>query len=123
MGLLAGQLTDQHYEDAFAADPRIDQLRSVMRVQEDQSYSASYLDPTQRSIANSVQVFFTDHVDSVSGHRLPFSDQSWPESGLNELAQRCQPPDIHGHSGDGIAACLGNPVIFCDTARDRPGKN
>lgn len=60
VGLLAGQLTDQHYEDTFAADPRIDQLRSVMRVKEDQSYSAAYLDPAQRSIANSAQVFFTD---------------------------------------------------------------
>ena len=60
VGLLAGELTDQHYDDAFATDPRIDQLRSLIRVKEDPSYSVAYLDPAQRSIANSMQVFFTD---------------------------------------------------------------
>ena len=60
VGLLAGELTDHHYDDEFAADPRIDRLRAVMRVAEEPSYSAGYLDPAERSIANAVQVHFGD---------------------------------------------------------------
>ena len=60
IGLLFGHLTAEHYEDAAAADPRIDALRAKMVVTEDQSYTRDYLDPEKRSIANAVQVFFTD---------------------------------------------------------------
>ena len=60
IGLLFGNLTAEHYEDATAADPRIDTLRAKMVVTEDKSYSRDYLDPEKRSIANAVQVFFTD---------------------------------------------------------------
>jgi 2-methylcitrate dehydratase PrpD len=58
VGLLKGELTAADYEDAAAADPRIDRLRSRMVVSESTRMSAHYLDPTKRSIANSVQVAF-----------------------------------------------------------------
>ena len=60
VGLLAGELTDHHYDDEFAADARIDRLRGLMRVAEEPSYSAGYLDPAERSIANALQVHFAD---------------------------------------------------------------
>ena len=60
VALLHGDLTAEHYEDAAAADPRIDALRSLMTVAEDPRYTAEYLDPEKRSIANAVQVFFKD---------------------------------------------------------------
>jgi 2-methylcitrate dehydratase len=60
VALLHGELTVDHYEDAAAADPRIDQLRTRMRVREEPRYSRDYLDPDKRSIANAVQVFFKD---------------------------------------------------------------
>lgn len=60
VGLLAGELTDHHYDDEFAADPRIDRLRAVMRVREEPAYSAGYLQPDERSIGNAVQVRFDD---------------------------------------------------------------
>ena len=60
IGLLFGHLTAEHYEDATAADPRIDTLRAKMVVTEEKSYTRDYLDPAKRSIANAVQVFFTD---------------------------------------------------------------
>jgi 2-methylcitrate dehydratase len=60
IGLLWGNLTAEHYEDNAAADPRIDALRAKMTVTEDKQYSQDYLDPDKRSIANAVQVFFTD---------------------------------------------------------------
>jgi 2-methylcitrate dehydratase len=76
IGLLFGALTADHYEDATAADPRIDALRAKMTVKEDKRYSRDYLDPDKRSIANAVQVFFSDssstpriEVEYPLGHR------------------------------------------------------
>lgn len=60
VGLIFGELTADHYEDAVARDPRIDELRDKMTCVEDPQYSKDYLDPGKRSIANAVQVFFTD---------------------------------------------------------------
>ncbi|MDO8545653.1 MAG: bifunctional 2-methylcitrate dehydratase/aconitate hydratase [Opitutaceae bacterium] len=60
IGLIFGTLTADHYEDAVAADPRIDELRAKMVVTEEKIYSRNYLDAEQRSIANAVQVFFRD---------------------------------------------------------------
>lgn len=65
VGLIHGTLTADHYEDAAAADPRIDQLRAKMTVREDERYSRDYLDPDKRSIANAVQVFFRDGSSTV----------------------------------------------------------
>ncbi|EMI21880.1 2-methylcitrate dehydratase [Rhodopirellula maiorica SM1] len=74
--LLHGRLDSDHYEQAAAEDPRIDKLRECMQVVEHPHYSNDYLDPDKRSIANSVQVFFTDgshtpriEVEYPLGHR------------------------------------------------------
>jgi 2-methylcitrate dehydratase len=60
IGLLRGSLTAEDYEDAAAADVRIDQLREKMVCVENPQFSRDYLDPEKRSIANAVQVFFKD---------------------------------------------------------------
>ncbi len=60
IGLLNGELTAEHYRDEAAADRRVDRLRGLMTVVEEPRYSADYLDADKRSIANAVQVRFTD---------------------------------------------------------------
>ena len=60
VGLLKGNLTADDYEDAAAADPRIDRLRDLMVVEEDDRYSREYHEADKRSIANAVQVLFKD---------------------------------------------------------------
>jgi 2-methylcitrate dehydratase len=60
IGLIFGTLTAEHYEDEVANDPQIDELRHKMVVVEDERFSANYLDPEKRSIANAVQVYFKD---------------------------------------------------------------
>jgi 2-methylcitrate dehydratase len=65
VALLHGELTSDHYEAGAAADPRIDELREKMQVLENRTYSLDYLDPQKRSIANAVQVFFSDGTSSV----------------------------------------------------------
>lgn len=58
--LLTGNLGAEHYYSPFADDPRIDELRNKMTVVENPQYSKEYLDPENRSIANSIQVYFND---------------------------------------------------------------
>ncbi len=60
LGLLYGDIVADHYEDDAASDPRIDRLRDLMVVVEDEQYTKDYLDPSKRSIANAVQVKFKD---------------------------------------------------------------
>lgn len=76
VGLIFGEITADSYEDSFAEDPRIDELRAKTTVKEDERYSRDYLDPEKRSIANAVQVFFRDgsstqkvEVEYPIGHR------------------------------------------------------
>jgi 2-methylcitrate dehydratase len=76
IGLIFGELTADHYEDAVAGDPRIDALRAKMVAAENPAYSRDYLDPEKRSIANAVQVWFADgtstprvEVEYPVGHR------------------------------------------------------
>jgi 2-methylcitrate dehydratase len=58
--LIEGKLGSEAYEDAAAADPRIDALRAKIEVFEDRRFSVDYLDPDKRSIANALQVVFAD---------------------------------------------------------------
>ena len=60
IGLLKGNLVAEDYEDDVAADPRIDKLRSKMKVSEDKRYSAEYHEADKRSIANKIQIHFND---------------------------------------------------------------
>jgi len=76
IGLIFGKLTADHYEEATAADPRIDVLRAKMVVQEDPRYTREYLEADKRAIANAVQIFFRDgsrtdkeEVEYPVGHR------------------------------------------------------
>jgi 2-methylcitrate dehydratase len=76
IGLLHGDLTAEHYEDEAASDPRIDELREKMVVGEDLCYSQDYLDPDKRSIANAIQIHFSDGTQTAKveceypiGHR------------------------------------------------------
>jgi 2-methylcitrate dehydratase len=76
IGLLKGNLVAEDYEDDVAADPRVDQLRDLMVIEEDARYSREYHEPDKRSIANAIQVFFKDgsktekvEVEYPIGHR------------------------------------------------------
>jgi len=76
IGLLKGDLVAEDYEDDIAADPRIDELRSKMLIEEDDRYSKEYLEADKRSIANAIQIWFKDgsttekiEVEYPIGHR------------------------------------------------------
>ncbi|MCX8005113.1 MAG: bifunctional 2-methylcitrate dehydratase/aconitate hydratase, partial [Burkholderiaceae bacterium] len=63
--IIFGRLTAADYEDAVAADPRIDALREKIVCVEDPQFTQDYHDPEKRSIANALTVEFND------GSRLP----------------------------------------------------
>jgi 2-methylcitrate dehydratase len=58
--ILFGRLTAADYEDAVAADPRIDALRAKITCVEDKGFTRDYHDPAKRSIANALRVEFRD---------------------------------------------------------------
>ncbi|CAM5778450.1 bifunctional 2-methylcitrate dehydratase/aconitate hydratase [Castellaniella caeni] len=58
--IIFGRLTAGDYEDAIAADPRIDALREKMTCVEDPAFTQDYHDPEKRSIANALTVEFND---------------------------------------------------------------
>ncbi|GGJ99349.1 2-methylcitrate dehydratase [Lentibacillus kapialis] len=60
VGLIYGEITAEHYEDEIAKNPLIDELRQKTVVLEDEKYSREYLEADKRSIANAVQIYFTD---------------------------------------------------------------
>ncbi len=82
VALTQGTLVAEHYEDAFhRAHPEIDRLRALMAISEEPAYSRDYLDPDKRSIANAIQVTFSDgtstervSVEYPIGHRRRRAD-------------------------------------------------
>jgi 2-methylcitrate dehydratase len=60
VALILGRLTAEDYEDAVAADLRIDRLRAKMICVEDAAFTRDYYDPAKRSIANALSVELND---------------------------------------------------------------
>ena len=104
IGLLKGDLVAEDYEDDVASDPRVDQLREKMFIEEDNRYSQEYLEADKRSIANSIQIFFTDgsstekiEVEYPIGHRrrreqgIPMLVEKFERNLATQFSdQRCQ---------------------------------
>ncbi len=114
--LLHGRITADHYEDEAAADPRIDHLRALMEVVEEPRYSADYLDPAKRSIANAVQVYFDDgsatdriEIEYPLGHRRR-REEAAPllfEKFRTNAATRLPPERV-----EQLGECFSNPERF-----------
>lgn len=59
--LITGELTADHYEDSYHHnEPLIDELRDKMEIVEEPRFTREYLEEDKRSIANAIQVFFSD---------------------------------------------------------------
>lgn len=89
VGLLVGDLTAEHYENEVANDPRIDALREKMVVVEDLQYSKDYLDPNKRSIANAIQIHFTDGTETAKMEcEYPIGHRRRREEGLPKSIEK-----------------------------------
>ena len=65
--LLNGTIEYADYLDHRAGNPEIDRLRGKMEVSENARFSRDYSDPLKRSVANALQVFFSngDHTERI----------------------------------------------------------
>ena len=89
IGLIFGELTADHYQDATASDPRVDSVRSKMNVQENTDFTVDYYDSEQRAIPNSIQVFFMDgtHTERVVV-KFPVGHRRRREEGIPLMKQK-----------------------------------
>lgn len=90
--LLTGDLMAENYEDDYHEQHlSIDELRSKMVVEEDTRYSKDYHDPSKRSIANAIQIFFKDgtSTDKVAVE-YPIGHKRRREEGLPVLEAKFQ---------------------------------
>ena len=60
IALIYGEVEAKHYQDEIASNPMIDSLREKMIISENPKFSRDYLDPSKRSIANSISLAFDD---------------------------------------------------------------
>ncbi len=88
IALLKGDLVSEDYEDDAAADPRIDQLRDLMVIEEEPRYSREYHDPDLRSIANCVEVQFNDGSTIVSEVEFPIGHRTRRQEGIPKLIEK-----------------------------------
>ena len=89
VALLLGDLRAEHYEDSTANDPRIDFLRTKMHVTENEQFSKDYLEPEKRSIANSIQLKFSDGSESeLVTIEYPIGHRRRREEGLPVLLEK-----------------------------------
>lgn len=98
--MIFGRLVAADYEDDVANDPRIDDLRNKMQVEENKSFTADYFAADKRYIGNAIQVFFNDGsstervaVDYPIGHRrrrdegIPVLKKKFVDSVSGKLAK------------------------------------
>lgn len=115
VGLIRGSLTAADYEDAAAADPRIDELRRTMEVVENPAFSRDYLDPAKRSIGNAIRVFFAD---GTSSRRVcvefPVGHRNRRKEGVPLLARKFE-ASVRGYfpapKADLITALFSDPAL------------
>ncbi|MCH1626831.1 bifunctional 2-methylcitrate dehydratase/aconitate hydratase [Fredinandcohnia quinoae] len=89
IGLLFGDIHSDHYEEEVAKDPRIDYLREKMEVIESEQYSVDYLDPNKRSIANAIQVHFTDGTSTENiVQEYPLGHRFRRDEGIPQLVKK-----------------------------------
>ena len=91
VGLMKGNITAEDYEDEAAQDPIIDQLRDKMIVQENKQYSADYLDPDKRSIANAIQITFKDGTSTETvAYEYPLGHRFRRKEAISKIIEKYQ---------------------------------
>jgi 2-methylcitrate dehydratase len=120
--LLFGRLTAADYEDAIAADPRVDVLREKMVISENVAFTKDYYDPDKRFIANAIQVTFNDgsYTERVAvaypiGHRLR-RDEGIPV--LKKKFETSVQPKLQARQWQALAAACADREALAAMAAD-----
>lgn len=86
--LIFGRLLASDYEDAVASDPRIDTLRAKMTCVEEPAFTADYMDPAKRSIANTLTLAFSDGSTLTETVEYPIGHRRRRREGIPLLEQK-----------------------------------
>ena len=86
--LIFARLTAADYEDAVAADPRIDAMRARVTCVEEPRFTADYHDPAKRSIANSLRVELNDGTVLEDTVEYPIGHRRRREEGMPLLVEK-----------------------------------
>ena len=86
--LLFGRLTAADYEDAVAADPRIDALRAKIECVEEPRFTRDYHDPDKRSIANTLRIELNDGSVLEETVEYPIGHKRRREEGMPLLVEK-----------------------------------
>ena len=86
--LLFGRLTAADYEDAVAADARIDALRAKVECVEEPQFTKDYHDPEKRSIANALRVELLDGTVLEETVEYPIGHRRRREEGMPLLVEK-----------------------------------
>jgi 2-methylcitrate dehydratase PrpD len=85
VAMLNGTLRAQDYEDAAAANPRIDRLRALMTASENADYTARFDDPERRANPASIEVRFKDGGVEKAAVEYPAGHANRRAEGLHML--------------------------------------
>ena len=86
--LIYGRLTAADYEDAVAADSRIEALRAKVECVEEPRFTADYHDPEKRSIANALRVELDDGTALEEKVEFPIGHRRRREEGMPLLVEK-----------------------------------
>ena len=118
--LITGVLTAESYADEVASDPRIDKLRDLMKVTENETFTVDYFDPEKRGIGNAVQVFFND---GSSTDRIeisyPIGHKRRRDEGIPELVKKFDNA-VANHFSASQAESIGQAVASQSALMDMP---
>jgi 2-methylcitrate dehydratase len=116
VGLIEGNLVAENYSDDYHQNtPLIDGLRNKMIVEEDKRYTKEYLEADKRSIANAVQIFFTDGTQTEKvAVQYPIGHRRRREEGIPVLEDKFKAslaPLFAGTQQDILDICLDQEVL------------
>jgi 2-methylcitrate dehydratase len=86
--LIFGRLTASDYEDAVAADSRIDALRAKVECIEEPQFTRDYHNPDKRSIANALRVELDDGSMIEETVEYPIGHRRRREEGMPMLVEK-----------------------------------
>ena len=86
--LIFGKLTAADYEDAVAADPRIDALRAKVECVEEPQFTRDYHDPEKRSIANALRAVLDDGSVLEEAVEYPIGHKRRRKEGMPLLVEK-----------------------------------
>ncbi len=86
--LIFGRLTAADYEDAVAADPRIDALRAKVDCVEEPQFTRDYHDPEKRSIANALRAVLDDGSVLEEAVEYPIGHKRRRKEGMPLLVEK-----------------------------------